>query len=81
MNDQQANLCAYLSKYGNKNFDNAPTYRQLLEQLQLLSDEQLDVKVTIELDLEGECIPGCLDIAGETHDSLDEGVPVIRCCW
>jgi hypothetical protein len=53
-------------------------YRELLEKLKQLSDEQLNCDVTVEDNCECECYPGELDICGPNHDSLDEDHPVIR---
>ena len=53
------------------------TYRELLERLSSLSDEQLNCTVTIEDPYEDECFPAKLRICGEDHSSLDEDHPVI----
>lgn len=57
------------------------TYRELLERLQGLDDEQLDSNLAIELTLSVECFSSTtgdfnFEIAGPTHDFLDEGHPV-----
>lgn len=54
------------------------TYRELLERLSSLSDEQLNCTVTIEDPYQDECFPAAeLRICGEDHDSLDEDHPII----
>ena len=53
------------------------TYRELLQSLTNLTNEQLDCDVTIELEFEDECFPAELRICGDTHDLLAEGHPVI----
>jgi hypothetical protein len=53
------------------------TYRELLERLSSLSDEQLNCNVTVEDPYEDECFPAELRICGEDHSSLDEDHPVI----
>jgi hypothetical protein len=67
--------------FTNSDFDCAPTYQQLKEWLATLTDDQLEIKMTVELDLSGECVPAMFDITGHEHDSLDEDVPVIRIRW
>lgn len=57
------------------------TYKDLLEQLQTLDDEQLGWPITVELGLSDECIEGELRICGEEHDLLDENHPVIYIEW
>lgn len=54
------------------------TYRDLLEKLQNLTEEQLDMTVTVEDNYENKCYPAQFDICGENHDSLDNDHPVIR---
>ena len=70
-----------ISRYKANNFANAPTWADLLRQLQQLTPAQLSNPVTVELNFENECIPGNLDISGPNHDSLDEDIPVIRIDW
>jgi hypothetical protein len=53
------------------------TYRELLERLSGLSDEQLNCTVTVEDACQDECCPAELRICGEDHGSLDEDHPVI----
>lgn len=53
------------------------TYKQLIEELQKLSPEQLSCDVTVEDGTENECYPAELRIADTEHDSLDENHPVI----
>ena len=53
------------------------TYADLLEKLQQMTPEQLGCHVTAEDPYENECYPAALRIAGSTHDSLDEGHPVL----
>jgi len=53
------------------------SYRQLLNQLQQMTDEQLDCDVTVEDTAENECYPASIYFAGEEHDSLDENHPII----
>ena len=53
------------------------TYRELLQSLTNLTNEQLDCDVTIELEFEDECFPAELRICGATNDLLAEGHPVI----
>ncbi len=55
----------------------AITYRELLKNLQKLSEDQLDSDVTVELGLSDECFPAEFRICGEEHDVLDEDHPVI----
>ena len=69
-----------MNKFSNDSFDSCPTYRQLLSQLKQLSEEQLDIPLTVELDLSEECIPGYLDITGPMH-SIGKDIPVIRIKW
>lgn len=58
-------------------------YRQLLDKLKSLSDEQLNCDLAVELDLSEECFSATtgdftFDIAGENNDYLDDGHPVFR---
>lgn len=53
------------------------TYKELLEKLNKLTEEQLNCDVTVEIMIENECYPAELRICGKTHDSLDEDHPVI----
>lgn len=53
------------------------TYRELLDRLSSLSDEQLNCKVTIEDPHQDEFYPAELRICGEDRSILDEGHPVI----
>ena len=58
----------------------AMTYRELVQRLQEMDDEQLDCDVTIEIPCDyddNECYPGCLRIANDNHSSLDDNHPVI----
>ena len=57
--------------------ENEMTYRQLIEQLQKLTEEQLDCSVTVEDAYETECRAAELRISTDNHDSLDEDHPVI----
>ena len=70
-----------IKRFNNGSFDDCPTWNDLLEQLQLLTPEQRTNPVTVELDVEHECIPGYLDLCGPNHDLLDEDIPVIRIIW
>ena len=54
------------------------TYRDLLEQLKTLTEDQLDCDVTVEDDCENECYPATFDICGPNHGSLEDGHPVLR---
>lgn len=57
------------------------TYRKLRDLLNQMSEEQLDMDVTIELPWdhgEDECIAGELTICGPTHEVLDDFHPTIR---
>ena len=54
------------------------TYRELLNQLQQLNDEQLDSDVTVEDGDENECYPATFYICDDFHDSLDNEHPIIR---
>ena len=74
-------LLTLIKNYDADSFDTCPTWQELLNQLQMLTPEQLSNPVTIELNLTEECIPGHLDITGENHDSLDEDISVIRIDW
>src|SRR5688500_11355768 len=56
------NLLKELQKFNYEKSDSIPTYRQLLQQLLLLSDEQLDTNVTVALTLSEECVGASLDI-------------------
>ena len=60
---------------------NVPTWRDIRDQLNSMSDDQLDCHCTVELDLSDECVPGYVDICGPNHDSLEENHPVIRIEW
>lgn len=53
------------------------TYRELLEELSSLSDEQLDCTVTVEVELADECYPAEWRISGDEHPSLDPDHPII----
>jgi hypothetical protein len=53
------------------------TYKQLIEELQKLTPEQLECDVTVEDSIDNECYPAELRIVGSEHDSLDEDHPVI----
>ena len=53
------------------------TYRQLIEQLQKLTEEQLDCTITVEDAYEDECRVAEVRICGDNHDSLDDNHPVI----
>jgi len=53
------------------------TYRQLIDQLEKLAEEQLDCVVTVEDPHEDECRAAELRICGDNHDSLDDNYPVI----
>lgn len=70
-----------ISKFGNDIFDNAPTWDDLARQIALMTPGQRSNKVTVELDFTDECIPACLDITGEDHDSLDADIAVLRIQW
>lgn len=77
----QEKLIQSIKQFNNKSIDTVPTYRELLKQLSFMNDYQLDCPVTIELDIEGECVPGTLDITDSQHFCLDENIPVIRIPW
>jgi hypothetical protein len=53
------------------------TYKELLNELQKLTEEQLSCTITVEDAHEEECHPAELRVCGENHDSLDDGHPVI----
>ena len=53
------------------------TYRELIEQLEKLTDEQLDCTVTVDSLDRRECYPAGLAITGNDHDSLDEDHPIL----
>lgn len=53
------------------------TYRQLQKMLNALTDEQLNMDVTVECSIENECHAADLRICGKEHDSLEENHPVI----
>lgn len=53
------------------------TYRQMKMALELLTDEQLDANITIELEHADEFYPAEFRICGENHGVLDDGHPVI----
>lgn len=54
------------------------TYRELLDGLMLLSDEQLQCDVTVELEYADECYPvDSFRICGDEHPCLDEDHPVL----
>jgi len=53
------------------------TYRQLIEELKKLDDYQLGCDLTVELNIEDECLPAELRICGPNHDVLDKNHPVI----
>ena len=53
------------------------TYRELIETLEKLTEEQLDCTVTVEDLYHQECYAGDLAITGNGHDSLDEDHPII----
>lgn len=53
------------------------TYRELIEQLEKLTEEQLDCRVTVEDLYLQECFAGDLAITGNGHDSLGEDHPII----
>lgn len=70
-----------IEQLGKFNSSNPPTYRQLKKHLELLSNEQLDMVVTVELNVSEEFLPGYLDIISPNHVALDvvgEDQPVIR---
>jgi len=53
------------------------TYRELITQLRLLSPEQVDCDVTVELQPEDEFFAGELRICSPEHGVLDDNHPVI----
>lgn len=53
------------------------TYRELMQAIDKMTEEQKDCTVTIEDSAEEECYPAELSIAGSEHFSLDENHPVI----
>ena len=53
------------------------TYRELIEQLEKLTEEQLECTVTVEDLYDQECYSADLAITGNGHDSLDEDHPII----
>ena len=53
------------------------TYRDLIKQLEKLTDEQLDCTMTVEDAYETECRAAELRICDDNHDSLDDNHPVI----
>jgi len=52
-------------------------YRELLEELRKLPEEQLDCDVTVEDAYEGECRLAELRFATEQHTLLDVNHPII----
>jgi len=71
-----------IPKENEKNLECPPTgritYRKLRELLNQMSEEQLDMDVTIEIAWEDECIAGELTICGVDHGVLDDYHPTIR---
>jgi len=53
------------------------TYRELIEQLEKLTEEQLECTVTVDSLERRECYPALLAITGNDHDSLDEDHPIL----
>ena len=53
------------------------TYRTLAKLIDQMSEEQKDSDLTIEDCIQQECFAATLRIAGENHDSLEDGHPVI----
>lgn len=53
------------------------TYRQLMEEISRMTDEQKDAQVTVEDSFEEECYSAELRICGPEHQTLDDGYPVI----
>ena len=58
------------------------TYRTLAALIEKMSDDQKDSDLTVEIrdDKCSECFHAELRIAGEEHDSLDDGHPVVYVC-
>jgi len=62
--------------------DNRITYRTLAALINLMSEEQKDCDLTVEIagdndDNDNDCYGASLRIAGTNNDCLDEGHPVI----
>lgn len=53
------------------------TYRTLIIHLKNLTEEQLDMNITVEISIEEEFFPAELRICGKEHSTLDENHPVI----
>lgn len=55
------------------------TYRTLRQLIDLMDDDQLDSDLTVEIldECGTECYAAELRIAGENHESLDDGHPVV----
>ena len=53
------------------------TYKELLNELQKLTEEQLSCTITVEDAEWGEFYPAELRVCGENHDILEDGHPVI----
>ena len=53
------------------------TYRELIAELNKLTEEQLNMDITVEDAYENECYPARFDICSSEHELLDDGHPVI----
>lgn len=53
------------------------TYRELRDRLFLLTEDQLDKQILVELGPEDEILEAELRVCGENHDLLEEDHPVI----
>jgi len=53
------------------------TYRELIQRLNKLTDEQLDCDVTVDLGTSEECFAAEFRVCGENHWTLDDNHPVI----
>jgi hypothetical protein len=53
------------------------TYRTLAALIEMMSEDQIDSDVTVEIGVEGECYAAELRICDGEHDSLDDDHPVI----
>jgi len=53
------------------------TYRELIKELEQLTDEQLECTVTVDSLDRRECYPAMLATTLDDHDSLDEDHPIL----
>ena len=57
------------------------TYRELIKELQTLSDEQLDSDLTVHLINDDEYLPATFGIAADSEGVLDDNHPVFAIGW